>query len=113
MNTRTEHRIRLCKEVASQSSEVSQTSAMAAGAQVTFNRFCCSAAYIPEACVMLVWDYGGQTEEVIWVSKGDKDLLMQEVKTAAGGEKIAIVLENSSAGPLWMSGGMMAEELST
>lgn len=105
---RTEYTLKASKEVPSQDSHIEQSAALSAGTGDIFV-LCASAAFTPEACVRVVWDYGGAGEETVWSEKGSRKIDLSFSFTSTGTEKIALILENTSAGPLWLSGSVKFE----
>ena len=57
------------------------------------------------AVVKLVWDFGGAGETVLWTIKGN-DFMKHHIDDTLGDgtKKLAVVLDNGEAGPVFMSG---------
>lgn len=60
-------------------------------------RFVAGGAYVDDAHVCLVWDYGGAGEIILRASHGDADLPVHHDIVGDGTKKLAIVLINDTA----------------
>jgi hypothetical protein len=64
------------------------------------------AAFSTDAAVCVCWDEGGASEQVIWSTKGDssEDRLDEVIPAGDGVKKIELILDNSTASPLVLTG---------
>lgn len=79
---------------------------------VSFHNFWGNSAHTPNAVISVIWDYEGTGEEILWSTKGtieQEDISFIPPKTGDGTKKIALVLSNSSSGPLILSGRLTLE----
>lgn len=96
----------LAKEVAAGLDDYVQSAALALNDTLEILEFEGSSVHGQNASVSLIWDYGGAAEEILWIVKGIGKAPAARIpeKTAAGGEVVALVLNNSLTGPVRMSG---------
>lgn len=87
--------------------EVCETYTPPANAEVTLTLFHGNAAFTPNSSVVVVFDYNGPTEQIIWSTKGT-DVLKEhiELPTPDGNQAIALCLRNGETGPIVLSGSI-------
>lgn len=69
------------------------------------------AAYTGHTTVKLVWDYGGESEEILAAVHGDGTFSMVRQVTGDGRMKLALVLENRTDSACLLGGRYEAREL--
>ena len=99
--------IRVSIEVASGTDECDEYTPPA-GSTVGIKAFVGSAAYTQNSACILIWDFGGAGEEILWSIKGSETMQNNACRVIEAGEtdgikKIAICASNGEAGPLVMS----------
>ena len=102
----------ISKEVAG-NTEDCVTAIPTAGKDVFIFSFFGSAAFSQNAVVKLVWDFGG-TEELIWTVKGEMPMPFKYTIPSAsvdGVKKLAVCLENTGTGSVYLSGYCEFKEL--
>ena len=78
----------------------------AVGEKLMLVDFLGHAAFSESSVVCLCWDEGGAAEEVIWNTKGDAkdERLFLDLPVGDGVKKIELILDNSTAGDIVLSG---------
>lgn len=79
-----------------------------AGSEIGIKKFVGSAAFTQNSVCMLVWDFGGAGEEIIWSVKGSAEMPNNAARVILASEtdgtkKLAIVNANGESGSLVMS----------
>jgi len=101
--------LKISKEVSATTEDcVSHT--VADGKKLFIDKFVGEAAFTTNAVCKLVWDYGGAGEQVIWTTKGSSKMPFTHEVTGDGVKKLAVCLDNGTAGALVMSAYMEGEE---
>lgn len=103
----------LSKEVSALTEE-SVEFAPAQGKAVKISKFVAEGAFSENAVVKLIWDFEGAGETPIWTIKGSSEMPFIHTipkKDVNGTKKLAVVLENSLLGPVFLSGYVEFEEL--
>jgi hypothetical protein len=98
--------LKISKEVAASTADA-ETHTPAAGKKVSIRQFVGSAAFVVNCVVRLVWKYGVAGETIFWTINGDSKMpyaLYLPDAEVDGVNKLAIVLDNGTAGPVYMSG---------
>jgi len=97
--------LKISKEV-NANTEDAETVVPASGKTLVITRFVGAGAFSQNAVIKLIWDYSG-TQDVIWTIKGTSRMPFQHTIPAAdtdGIKKLAVALDNSHSGKLFMSG---------
>lgn len=79
-----------------------------AGSEVGIKKFVGSAAFTQNSACMLIWDFGGAGEEILWSVKGSAEMPNNAARVILSSEtdgikKLAVVNANGETGPLVMS----------
>jgi len=69
------------------------------------------AAYTGKTTVKLVWDYGGDSEEVLAAVHGDASCALVRQVTGDGQKQLALILENQTDDACLLGGRYEAREL--
>lgn len=69
------------------------------------------AAYTGKTTVKLVWDYGGESEEILAAVHGDASCALVRQVTGDGQKQLALVLENRTDDACLLGGRYEAREL--
>jgi hypothetical protein len=100
----TEVELKVSEEVAA-GTDVCDTYTPANGVEVWLTFFHGEAAFTSNSSVMVLWDYGGAGETVIWSTNGsDRNNYQIELTGADGIKKVALCCSNAETGPLVLSG---------
>ncbi len=99
--------IKLSKEVASATSDA-ETYIVPSGKNAFVRDVCGDGSASPNAVIKFIWDYGG-TDELIWTIKGSATVPVEKSFLGDGVKKLAVELENTSSGPMFLSGLMKVE----
>ena len=91
-------------EEISASTDVCDTYTPASGKNVYLLEFFGDAAFSENSVVMITWDYGGGSEEIVWSTKGSaRDNGLKElIGTGDGVKKVAVCCSNGETGALVM-----------
>lgn len=81
------------------------------GATWELVQFAGCAAYSGLTTVKLVWDHGGESEEILAAAHGDITFAMVRQLTGDGQKKLALILENQTDAPCLLGGRYEAREL--
>lgn len=78
-----------------------------AGKDLMIDFFSGEGGHSPDTGVCLIWDLGGEDEELIWVVRGSSTMpakLMIDKTRVDGAKKLSLVLDNTSQGSVHMAG---------
>ena len=81
------------------------------GATLEIVQFAGCAAYTGQTTVKLIWDHGGESEEILAAAHGDATFAMVRQLTGDGQKKLALVLENRTDTACLLGGRYEAREL--
>lgn len=96
--------LKVSEEISS-GQEVADTYTPPDGAEVWLSEFHGNAAFTTNSAVMLIWDYNGAGETIIWSTKGSSIFdIPTEIQGADGVKKLALVCSNGETGDLVLSG---------
>lgn len=79
----------------------------AAGKDVMIDAFSAEGGFDPNTGVCLVWDHGGNDEEMVWLIRGSSQMPVKFriAKSRVDGlKKLKIVLDNATGGVVHMAG---------
>jgi len=105
------HELKLSKEVAATTEEYVEFTP-AAGKNILIFNFSGSGSYSVNSVIKLIWDFGG-SEQLIWTIKGERPMPFKHLIPGAsvdGIKKLALSLENTALGPVYLSGFAGFEE---
>lgn len=74
-----------------------------AGKTLFVDKFVGNDATSALAACLLIWDYGGAGEEILWAINQGKDLPHEIRRTTDGVKKLAVVLDNACSQNYYMS----------
>lgn len=78
--------------------------------KIVVRQFCGDAPFSANSAVCAVWDYGGVSPQILWVTKGSQSIdLDVEIKNMDGIKKIAVLCGNGESGPIFMAGSLKVE----
>ena len=91
----------------------SDTHVIPSGKTWALRTFKGAAAYSSETKALLVWDFGGVGEEIIYATHGDGDFVGDREFVGDGVKKLAICLVNDSSSDRTLGGQFTAREIDT
>lgn len=80
------------------------------GRKIRSVQFIAEAGFDPNISVSAVWDYQGQNEDYYWSTNGSASYSSPKDHGICNGEKITLILDNSSLIPTNLSGFLKIQE---